>query len=152
MRSSLRNDAKRGHNIIMRNNTNDKDNLMYNIMQLVIFIVMLMLIILRCINFKAEQNSLIWIINYFGMSIAFTNLFINKCFSLKKKQDKKYKPFVGFTICMIFLISLLIIPVYKSQSNENSRFVNDLITLLALFFSLSHTTWNFFLNLIVKIL
>lgn len=134
------------------NKTDTQDNLTYNFFQLGIFIIMLGLIIFRCINYNVEDNSWIWIINYIGMSIAFINLFLNKCFSLKNTKSKKYKPFVGFTVLMLLTVLFLFVFVYNAQSNENSNFINDIITLFALFFSLSHIVWNALLNIIVKIL
>lgn len=133
-------------------NNNGKDSLTYNILQLAIFIVILGLIIFRFLKYEIQTNSWIWIINYIGMAIAFINLFINKCFELKSLQNKKYKPFVGFTICMLILVFLLYIPVYQIQNSEYSQTINDVITLLALFFSLSHTIWDSILDSIVKIL
>lgn len=129
-----------------------QDNLMYNILQLIMFVVMVLLIIFRCINYNASQDSWIWIISYIGMEISFINLFINKCFSLKSKNHKKYRTFVGFTIVVIIISLLLFIPILNIQSKKYSQFVNDLITLFALFFSLSHVIWNYLLNIIIKIL
>ncbi len=142
-----------GNNDITQNNTgrsNKQDNLTYNIMQLVIFIIMVGLIIFRIINYQIQSNSWIWIVNYIGMSIAFVNLFLNKCFDLKNRHNKKYKPFVGFTICMLIIVIIISFPIYKLQISIYSQTVNDIITLFALFFSLSHVIWDSILNIIVK--
>jgi membrane protease YdiL (CAAX protease family) len=128
----------------------DKDNLIYNILQFVIFLVLIGLILTRLLNYKIQTNSWVWIINYIGMSIAFVNLFINKCFELKVKHSNKYKPFVGFTICMIVVVLIFFLVVQYFQTTIYSQSINDIITLFALFFSLSHTIWNSILNLIVK--
>ena len=136
----------------MNNASNNNDNLTYNFMQLGIFIVILGLIIFRCFNYKAPDNSWIWIINYIGMSIAFINLFLNKCFDLKANKNKKYRPFVGFTVFMLLIVLVGFVVVYNAQSNDNSKFINDIITLFALFFSLSHIVWSTLLNIIVKLL
>lgn len=130
----------------------DRNKFSNNIIQLITFVVITFLIIFRCINYKATQDSWIWIISYIGMEIALINLLINKCLILKKKHHKKYRPFVGLTILIIIISIGLFIPIYLSQSNSFSFFVNDLITLFALFFSLSPVIWNSILNIFVKLI
>lgn len=127
------------------NNNSSKDNLMYCLFQLVVWVIMLILILLRVFTYKTISNNWIWIINYAGMSIAFINILVNKCFNLKEKKSKKYKPFVGFTV-------VLVLPVYLLQSNQYSQSLNDIITLLALFFSLSSDIWNRILNFFANII
>lgn len=83
----------------------NKDDLMYFFLQFSVFIIILILIILRLIAYKNINNAWIWIINYIGMGIAVLNLLANKCFELKSKNNKKFKPFVGFTIvCKKYII------------------------------------------------
>lgn len=130
----------------------DNNRFSNNITQLIMFVVIALLIIFRCINYKASQDSWIWIISYIGMEIALINLFINKCTVLKRKRNKKYRPFVGLTIIIIIISISMFIPIYLAQSKNFAYFVNDLITLFALFFSLSPTIWNSILNILVKLI
>lgn len=93
------------------------------------------------------------LVNYYaGMSIAFINILVNKCFNLKEKKSKKYKPFVGFTVVLVVITCILVIPVYLLQNNQYSQSLNDIITLLALFFSLSNDIWNRILNFFANII
>lgn len=132
------------------NNNSSKDNFMYYLFQLVVWVIMLILILLRVFTYKTISNNWIWIINYAGMSIAFINILVNKCFNLKEKKSKKYKPFVGFTVVLVVITCILAIPVCLLQSNQYSQSLNDIITLLALFFSLSNDIWNRILNFFCK--
>lgn len=134
------------------NNNSSKDNFMYYLFQLVVWVIMLILILLRVFTYKTISNNWIWIINYAGMSIAFINILVNKCFNLKKKKSKKYKPFVGFTVVLVVITCILVIPVYLLQNNQYSQSLNDIITLLALFFSLSNDIWNRILNFFANII
>lgn len=134
------------------NNNSSKDNFMYYLFQLVVWVIMLILILLRVFTYKTISNNWIWIINYAGMSIAFINILVNKCFNLKEKKSKKYKPFVGFTVVLVVITCILVIPVYLLQNNRYSQSVNDIITLLALFFSLSNDIWNRILNFFANII
>ena len=134
------------------NNNSRKDNFMYYLFQLVVWVIMLILILLRVFTYKTISNNWIWIINYAGMSIAFINILVNKCFNLKEKKSKKYKPFVGFTVVLVVITCILVIPVCLLQSNQYSQSLNDIITLLALFFSLSNDIWNRILNFFANII
>ena len=131
---------------------NQNNVLIYGIMQMVIWITMIVLIFIRLCNYKLNENEWIWIINYIGMGIAVLNLFISKCLKLKDEKNKKYKPFVGFTVILTVIIVVSSIPVYILQSMLYSQSLNDIITLLALFFSLSNNIWDFILNKIVSLL
>lgn len=137
---------------MLDNNNSSKDNFMYYLFQLVVWVIMLILILLRVFTYKTISNNWIWIINYAGMSIAFINILVNKCFNLKEKKSKKYKPFVGFTVVLVVITCILVIPVYLLQNNQYSQSLNDIITLLALFFSLSNDIWNRILNFFVNII
>ncbi len=125
---------------------------MYNLFQFAVWIIIFILIILRTFSYKSVSNNWIWIINYAGMSIAFINMLVNKCFDLKEKGNKKYKPFVGLTVVLVAIICVLSLPVYSLQSNQYAQSINDIITLLALFFSLSNDIWDRFLNFIANII
>lgn len=130
----------------------NKDDLMYFFLQFSVFIIILILIILRLIAYKNINNAWIWIVNYIGMGIAVLNLLANKCFELKSKNNKKFKPFVGFTIFSLLIVCLLLIPIYFFQTNKYCQALNDIITLLALLFSLSDKIWDSILNKIVEII
>lgn len=134
-----------------KENSND-ENLMYNFFQLAIWIIILFLIFLRLYKYQALSNNWIWLINYVGMGIALLNLLVGKCFKLRQQKNKKYKPFVGFTTVVLILVCCLGIVVYFWQSSVYSQSVNDVITLFALFFSLSEHIWNFILDFLVKII
>lgn len=124
----------------------------YNIIQFIIFCLMVLLLVTRICSYKISENDWIWIINYIGMSIALMNLFIDKCIELHKTKNKKYKPFVGFTVVVIVAIFIVSILVKNLQSSVHVSSVNDIITLLALFFSMSDNIWSSLLNIIVKII
>ena len=130
----------------------NNNNFNYNIIQFIIFCSMMLLLFFRILGFKSPKNNSIWIINYIGMGIALINLFINKCIELHKISSKKYKPFVGFTIVVIIIIFIVSIFIYNLQSSQYVSSINDIITLLALFFSLSDNIWSSLLNVIVKII
>lgn len=134
------------------NKNSSRDNFMYNLFQFAVWIIIFILIILRTFSYKSVSNNWIWIINYAGMSIAFINMLVNKCFDLKEKGNKKYKPFVGLTVVLVAIICVLSLPVYSLQSNQYAQSINDIITLLALFFSLSNDIWDRFLNFIANII
>lgn len=134
------------------NKNSSKDNFIYYLFQLAVWIIISILIFMRIITYKIISNSWIWIINYSGMAIAFVNILVNKCFKLKEKASKKYKPFVGFTVVLVAIICILSLPVYSLQSNQYSQSLNDIITLLALFFSLSSDIWDRILNIFANII
>ena len=115
--------------------------------QFAIWIIIIVLIVIRIIS---NNFAWVWIINYIGMVIALLNLLISKCYKLKDCSHSKYKPFKGFTIFTTIIICLFTIPIYELQSTIYSLCVNDVITLLALLFSLPQGTWDFILDLIVK--
>lgn len=127
-----------------------RNDLIYYFFQLGIWLVILILIFMRGFSYKQSNSNWIWIINYIGMSIAILNLFIDKCFKLKKVNSKKYKPFVGFTVCLLIALCFLSLVVFILQNKEYNQTVNDVITLLALFFSLSRDVWAHILCKISK--
>lgn len=120
--------------------------------ELLTFIIIFVCIIVRICNYKDTDCSWIWIINYVGMAIAFLNLFITKTISFYNYKNKAYKPFLGLTIVILILLAILIIFVGKLQSSDLSNVTNDIITLLALFFSLSPRVWNGILNIISQVI
>lgn len=134
------------------NKNSSKDNFMYYLFQLIVWIIILILIVVRIFTYKIISNNWIWIINYAGMAIAFINILVNKCFKLKEKVSKKYRPFVGLTVVLVIIICVLSIPVYSLQRNQYSQSLNDIITLLALFFSLSSDIWDRILNIFANII
>lgn len=128
------------------------DSLTYRIFQFVIWLLLFVLIIFRVLTYKIVSNSWIWIINYIGMGVALINLLISKCFKLRSCHHKKFKPFLGFTLFIVAIVCILSIFVYRLQSREYSQSINDIITLLALFFSFSGDIWNGILNIFISYL
>lgn len=128
------------------------DNLTYQLFQFAVWMILFLLIVFRACTFNVASNSWIWIINYAGMGFALVNLLIKKCFQLRSRSHKKYKPLVGFTIFVLIILCVSSLGVYKLQMCGYSQPVNDIITLLALFFSLSGDTWNKLLNIIIRFL
>ena len=129
-----------------------KNNLESGIFQVIIWVIILVLIVVRIIGYNVAENDWIWFVNYAGMAIALINMLLNKCFQLRGNRNKKYKPFVGFTIFMAIIVCIIGFWVYSLQSTKYYYCVNDVITLLALFFSLSYNVWDYILNGIVHIL
>lgn len=109
-------------------------------------------IIIRCFTFTILDNQYIWIINYIGMALAIINLLIDKLFTLDKNNNSKYVPFVGLIVLTIIILIIVCLFVYLFQKNKYAQSLNDIITLLALFFSLSKSCWDKILNAIIKII
>ena len=128
------------------------NRLQYGIFQLVVFITILIFIITRILCYANNADSWIWIINYIGMCIALINLLIQKCVNLKFESHKNYKSFKGLTIIIVFILCSLVIPLYMCQEENIAHCLNDVITLCALFFSLSTDIWNYILGNIADIL
>lgn len=114
------------------------------IYQLIFFILMSVLILLRF--FISISDCLIWVINYSGMSLAIINLLTEFLCVLKNKNDKRYNSFLGF--CFLIFIGVIIIGFFLGLleffnffPQKTSKLINDIITLLAVFFSLSNDVW-----------
>lgn len=132
----------------MKEDTSD-ETYIHRLFEIAVWIVLLLLIIIRVVYYKTTENQWIWIVNYLGMVIAAVNIFIKKCMKLKRAKNKKYKPFIGLTVMVLILLILLAPLVYFFQTSDYSQTANDVITLLALFFSLSGDIWDVLLNVIV---
>lgn len=130
----------------------DNTSIGTGICQIIIWVVLFILIVLRIIDDALVPANSIWIINYIGMGIAFLNLFIEKANKLSKKRHEKFRPFVGLTIILAIIICVLGIGVGKLQSAEIGQRLNDVITLLAVVFSLSKNVWNAILDVIIRFL
>lgn len=134
-------------------NTNDEKNLFYyRLINFIIGVILLFCIIIRCFTFTILDNQYIWIINYIGMALAIINLLIDKLFTLDKNNNSKYVPFVGLIVLTIIILIIVCLFVYLFQKNKYAQSLNDIITLLALFFSLSKSCWDKILNAIIKII
>lgn len=134
-------------------NTNDEKNLFYyRLINFIIWVILLFCIIIRCFTFTILDNQYIWIINYIGMALAIINLLIDKLFTLDKNNNSKYVPFVGLIVLTIIILIIVCLFVYLFQKNKYAQSLNDSITLLALFFSLSKSCWDKILNAIIKII
>ncbi|MFR7559925.1 MAG: hypothetical protein ACLUVX_08715 [Lachnospira pectinoschiza] len=134
-------------------NTNDEKNLFYyRLINFIIWVILLFCIIIRCFTFTILDNQYIWIINYIGMALAIINLLIDKLFTLDKNNNSKYVPFVGLIVLTIIILIIVCLFVYLFQKNKYAQSLNDIITLLALFFSLSKSCWDKILNAIIKII
>lgn len=131
---------------------NEKDNFESFIIQLSAFVVIILLIIVRIIGCTLEAKW-IWIVNYIGMYMAIINLLINKFVKLRNCKHEKYKAFGGFTVIISIVFCTIGFIVAGMQSIEKVNVcINDCITLLALFFSLSPLVWDSILDKIVKII
>ena len=134
-------------------NTNDEKNLFYyRLINFIIWVILLFCIIIRCFTFTILDNQYIWIINYIGMALAIINLLIDKLFTLDKNNNPKYVPFVGLIVLTIIILIIVCLFVYLFQKNKYAQSLNDIITLLALFFSLSKSCWDKILNIIIEII
>lgn len=131
---------------------NSENSIEAGISQIVVWVILLILIFIRILDNAFLPKSWIWIINYIGMAIAFLNLFIEKCNKMRKKSHRKYKPFLGLTIIISILVCLFGVVVGKLQTTVYAECLNDVITLLSVFFSSSKNIWNSILKLIVKYL
>lgn len=120
------------------------------IWQIIIWVILLILIIIRFTDDSILPANWIWIINYIGMCVAFLNLFIEKCNKLRDKNHKNFKPFLGLTILISIAVCILGVGVGMLQSTKNKDCINDVITLLSVFFSLSKNIWDSILNWVVK--
>lgn len=123
--------------------------------EIIEFITLLALfaaIIVRICTYDNATCSWIWIINYIGMSWAIISLLIKKCIKLNKKEHEKLKPLIGLTICIVFILFILFFLAKGLQTESLAAVTNNVITLLALFFSLSGRMWNIILNIIIKII
>ena len=130
----------------------DKNSFEAGIYQFIIWCILLLFIVLRLISFSSPNNTWVWIMNYLGMLIAMLNLFINKAIELRSKNSIKYKPFKGLIILLVVVLCILILPIHHIQTTELCSCVNDTITLIALFFSLSPGIWSKILDGIIYIL
>lgn len=134
-------------------NTNDeKNSFYYRLINFIIWVILLFCIIIRCFTFTILDNQYIWIINYIGMALAIINLLIDKLFTLDKNNNPKYVPFVGLIVLTIIILIIVCLFVYLFQKNKYAQSLNDIITLLALFFSLSKSCWDKILNIIIEII
>ena len=133
-------------------NTDGIEKIRYLIYETTIFAILLICIIIWSVNFQQNTCWWIWIVNYIGMAVAFINLFINKVLILYNKNSPKFKPFFGLTFFVVITVILLGFYVSTLQSKEVCELVNDVITLLALFFSLSPRIWNVILNIITEVI
>jgi hypothetical protein len=134
-------------------NTNDEKNLFYyRLINFIIWVILFFCIIIRCFTFTILDNQYIWIINYIGMALAIINLLIDKLFTLDKNNNPKYVPFVGLIVLTIIILIIVCLFVYLFQKNKYAQSLNDIITLLALFFSLSKSCWDKILNIIIEII
>ena len=134
-------------------NTNDEKNLFYyRLINFIIWVILFFCIIIRCFTSTILDNQYIWIINYIGMALAIINLLIDKLFTLDKNNNPKYVPFVGLIVLTIIILIIVCLFVYLFQKNKYAQSLNDIITLLALFFSLSKSCWDKILNIIIEII
>lgn len=124
-----------------------------NMHQLIILSLIFVLIVVRISCRDVVNIDWIWIVNYAGMFLALFNLLLNKCLELRKTEHKlhnKHKSFTGFTILILITTIGLGVVVGICQSKKIAYCLNDVVTLLALLFSLSQNIWSSILNSIAK--
>jgi hypothetical protein len=125
----------------MKDNTQNK--IIKTIYDFILFITLFSLIIVRLILWNKDVNW-IWILNYLGMAIASFNLLINRIVGYK---DVNYS-FLGLLIIVIIIEIILFFVINFLQSTSYVDLINDVITLLAILFSISPSVWDVILNII----
>lgn len=125
----------------MKDNTQNK--IIKTIYDFILFITLFSLIIVRLILWNKDVNW-IWILNYLGMAIASFNLLINRIVGYK---DVNYS-FLGLLIIVIIIEIILFFVINFLQSTSYVNLINDVITLLAILFSISPSVWDVILNII----
>lgn len=125
----------------MKDNTQNK--IIKTIYDFILFITLFSLIIVRLILWNKDVNW-IWILNYLGMAIASFNLLINRVIGYK---DVNYS-FLGLLIVVIIIEIILFFVINFLQSTSYVNLINDVITLLAILFSISPGVWDVILNII----
>lgn len=125
----------------MKDNTQNK--IIKTIYDFILFITLFSLIIVRLILWNKDVNW-IWILNYLGMDIASFNLLINRVIGYK---DVNYS-FLGLLIVVIIIEIILFFVINFLQSTSYVNLINDVITLLAILFSISPSVWDVILNII----
>lgn len=125
----------------MKDNTQNK--IIKTIYDFILFITLFSLIIVRLILWNKDVNW-IWILNYLGMAIASFNLLINRIVGYK---DVNYS-FLGLLIIVIIIEIILFFVINFLQSTSYVNLINDVITLLAILFSISSSVWDVILNII----
>lgn len=125
----------------MKDNTQNK--IIKTIYDFILFITLFSLIIVRLILWNKDVNW-IWILNYLGMAIASLNLLINRIIGYK---DVNYS-FLGLLVIVIIIEIILFFVINFLQSTSYANLINDVITLLAILFSISPSVWDVILNII----
>lgn len=125
----------------MKDNTQNK--IIKTIYDFILFITLFSLIIVRLILWNKDVNW-IWILNYLGMAIASFNLLINRVIGYK---DVNYS-FLGLLVVVIIIEIILFFVINFLQSTSYANLINDVITLLAILFSISPSVWDVILNII----
>ncbi len=122
---------------------NAQNKIIKTIYDFILFITLFSLIIVRLILWNKDVNW-IWILNYLGMAISSFNLLINKIVGYK---DVNYS-FLGLLIVVIIIEIILFFVINFLQSTSYADLINDIITLLAILFSISPSVWDVILNII----
>ena len=122
---------------------NAQNKIIKTIYDFILFITLFSLIIVRLILWNKDVNW-IWILNYLGMAISSFNLLINKIVGYK---DVNYS-FLGLLIVVIIIEIILFCVINFLQSTSYADLINDIITLLAILFSISPSVWDVILNII----
>lgn len=122
---------------------NAQNKIIKTIYDFILFITLFSLIIVRLILWNKDVNW-IWILNYLGMAIASFNLLINRIIGYK---DVNYS-FLGLLVVVIIIEIILFFVINFLQSTSYVNLINDVITLLAILFSISPSVWDVILNII----
>ena len=131
----------------MDNKQNKNPINLYDISEIAIFIIIVFLIFIR-IFCRDKDYIWIWVVNFIGMMISFINLFINRINSKDAEKEKRIiQSLEGLIFCLLFVAIFFIFVAYFNKIVYSDTF-NDVITLLAVLFSIGNKIWNVIFSII----
>lgn len=129
----------------MDNKQNKNPINLYDISAIFIIIVFLIFIRIFC---RDKDYTWIWVVNFIGMMISFINLFINRINSKDAEKEKRIiQSLEGLIFCLLFVVIFFIFVAYFNKIVYSDTF-NDVITLLAVLFSIGNKIWNVIFSII----
>lgn len=125
-------------------NTDDKKNkIIPLIYDMLVFVILIIVVIMRLL--AKNQVNWIWIINYLGMVIAGINLMTNRIIDNKTSQAGSLTVLI---IIIIFIYAALFFVINFCQKTDFSDLINDIITLVAVLFSVAPNVWDMIFDVI----